>query len=278
MADVVMVCVREDIERAEALAEMFDDFGFSVSDVADDETLRWCGAGVVVWTDAAKASVGLSAAVERVMASGKGVVLNFTNAVAPDGAALCFDMTAWNGDPDDVSLDRLFFALDRMMIVARASRPAGWRPPAAKPIAPASVAQLPARSAPAPAFRALATALVVIGAVVATGIAIGGSREQPSRGAVVRLPVEHQARVTLTDVAPVGVTYDLAASPVEDAPVGRRGVEPPSAASVRRAERTPAPVRSWDRRERAAPVAFSAEPAAEPAADKQERDKPEGHV
>jgi hypothetical protein len=105
----------------------------------------------------------------------------------------------------------------------------------------------------------MAMSLVVIGAALATGIAIGGSREQPSRAAVVRLPVEHQARVTLADVAPVGVAYDLAASPVEDAPIGRRGVEPPSAASVWRAERTPAPVRSRDRSQRVVPLAFSPE-------------------
>jgi hypothetical protein len=275
MADVLLVCVRHDIERAEALAEMFDDFGFSVSDVADDDTLRWCGAGVVVWTEAAKASAELGAAVARVMATGKGVVLNFTDTAAPEGAALCFDMTDWNGDPDDASLDRMFFALDRMMIAARASRPADWQPPAEKPVAQLPGARRPARSGPAPAFRAFATALVVIGAVLATGIAIGASREQPSRAVVVRLPVEHQARVTLADVAPVGVAYDLAARPAEDAPVGRRGIEPPSAASVWRAERTPAPVRSWDR-----PEAFNAEPAntsaAEPAADKP--DKPERHI
>jgi hypothetical protein len=286
MADVVLVCVRQDIERAEALAEMFDDFGFSVSDVSDDDALRWCGAGVVVWTEAAKASAELSAVVTRVMATGNGVLLNFTDTAAPEGAALCFDMTEWNGDPDDASLDRMFYALDRMMIAARASRLADWQPPAEEPVAPLHVAQLPGRSAPVPAFRALATALVVIGAVLSAGVAIGGSREQPSRAAVVRLPVEHQARVTLADVAPVGVTYDLSASPVEDAPVGRRGVEPPSAASVWRAERMPAPVRSWDRLgdrpERVTPMAFSVEPAnastTDPAADKPERDKPEGHI
>jgi hypothetical protein len=227
MADVVLMCVRSDIERAEALAEMFDDFGFSVSDCTDDTTLRGCGAGVVLWSEAARTSAELAAVVARVMATGKGVVLNFTREVAPEGAALCFDLTAWNGDPDDAALDRMFFAMDRMIVAARAGRLA--RVSAATAPARTTVEPLPVkpRAAPAPALRTMAASLVVIGAVLAVGIAIG--RAAPAQRAIVNVPAEYAQSVRLGDVAPVNMRYDLDARVTEQAPVGRRGLEPPSA-------------------------------------------------
>lgn len=234
MADVVLMCVREDIERAEALAETFDAFGFSVSDKADDESLRDCAAGVVVWSDAALASSVFVAAAQRAMETRKGVVLSLSRAEPPEGARFCFDLTEWNGDPDDESLDHLFFTLDRMVIAARQAKPAEKGPvqkfePVAAPMSPRVV-----RAGPAPALRAMATSFVVIGAVLAAGIAIGGGRDRaPAQAVVVHVPVEHVGRVTLTDVAPRGLSYDLAAVPVNDAPVGHRGLEPPSAAGAR---------------------------------------------
>lgn len=233
MADVVLMCVREDIERAEALAETFDAFGFSVSDKANDDGLRDCAAGVVVWSDAALASPVFVEAAQRATGTRKGVVLNLSHAEPPDGARFCFDLTEWNGDPDDETLDRLFFTLDRMVIAARQAKPAEMRTvPNAGSIAlppPRAV-----RKAPAPALRAMATSLVVIGAALAAGIAIGGRRDRaPAQAVVMHVPAAHVGRVTLTDAAPRGLSYDLAAVPVNDAPVGHRGLEPPSAVGAR---------------------------------------------
>jgi hypothetical protein len=235
MTDVVLVCVRDDIERAEALAETFAAFGFSVSDRADDDGLRDCAAGVVVWSEAALASAVFVEAAQRAMESRKGVVLNLSHAQPPAGARFSFDLTGWNGDPDDESLDRLFFTLDRMVIAARQAKPAGIG--TAQKVEPVTAAMLPraVRAGPAPALRVMATSLVVIGAVLAAGIAIGGGREYraPAQAVVVRVPAEHGARATLADVVPRGASYDLSAGPVEDVPVGHRGLEPPSAASTR---------------------------------------------
>lgn len=233
MSDVVMVCVRDDIERAEGLAAMFEDFGFSVSDATDDDALGACGASVVIWSDAAKTSLELAAVVERAIATRKAVVLNLSSTLAPDGARFVFDLTAWTGDPDDEALDPLFFTLDRMVIAGRAAPPAAkefesiaaWKKPQSRKM----------RAAPAAGLRLMALSLVVIGAVFATGVAVGGRSERVSAHvAIAPSPVERTAaRVTLADIAPLDVTYDLAARPVEDAPVGRRGLEPPSAPDMR---------------------------------------------
>src|SRR5689334_25160057 len=53
MADVLIVCVREDEPQAKALAEMFEAAGFSIGGApSSDAALRSSGAGVVVWSQA----------------------------------------------------------------------------------------------------------------------------------------------------------------------------------------------------------------------------------
>lgn len=253
MSDVVMVYGREDIERAEQLAEMFDDFGFSVSCDVSDEALARCGAGIVVWTDTAGASPTIAEAVARVIASGKGVVLNFASVAAPAGAAVAYDLSAWGGDPEDPALDAMFFALDRKVVVARAARPVLQQlEEQAEAKAAAMTIKAPVvlpRGAPTPRVRTMAASLAVIGVVLAGALALGGAPEAPAPVTVVSLPTAPDAapRMRLADASARQASYDLTAPPVEDATVGRRGFEPPSAASLRRAERTPSPSRSWER-------------------------------
>ncbi len=293
MSDVVMVCVREDIERAEQLADMFDDFAFSVSDDVSDEALARCGAGVVVWTDAAAASAVLAEVTARVMASGKGVALNFSGAPAPEGAALSYDLSAWSGDPEDPELDAMFFALDRMVVAARAACPV-LQQIAEKAAAKAAPRRTPVpaavRAAPALQMRTMVASFAVLGALIIGALAIDRVPEAPAP-AVVALPaVPDQApRVGLADASARQVAYDLTAPPVEDASVGRRGFEPPSAANIRRAERTPSPVRAWERpaphSTSHVPASFEVEAPASaplPIASDQEaakpRAKPDGHA
>ena len=53
MADVLIVCVREDEPQAKALADMFEAAGFSIGGAPNsDGALRSSGAGVVVWSQA----------------------------------------------------------------------------------------------------------------------------------------------------------------------------------------------------------------------------------
>lgn len=290
MSDVVMVYVREDIERAEKLAEMFDDFGFTVSCDASDDALARCGASIVVWTEAAAAAPALSDTVARAIGSGKAVALKLSSADAPPGAALAYDLTTWSGDPEDPALDAMFFALDRMVVAARAARPVLQQlsdQAEAKAAVKAEKPPVVPRAAPTPRMRTMVASLAAIGVVLAGSLALGRAPEAPVPVAVVALPAapDEAPRVTLTNAEVRGPSYDLTAAPVEDATVGRRGLEPPSAASVRRVERTPAPIRAWEQpaampSERSAvePVAAAFVSEAPSAQREAPKPKPERHI
>ena len=122
MADVLIVCVREDEPQAKALAEMFEAAGFSIGGApSTDGALRSSGAGLIVWSRAAIRSRPFLDATHRVTNSGKAVIASLIAPPPPDsvGDAPAFDLSGWNGDPDDPLLDPLFFAVDRMVATAR---------------------------------------------------------------------------------------------------------------------------------------------------------------
>ncbi len=150
MADVLIVCVREDEPLAKAFADMFERAGLHVGGApgAPDD-MRNCGAALVVWSQASIRSRAFLDAAQRAVNAGKAVVACL---IAPPPAASinhapAFDLSHWAGDPDDPTLDPLFFAVDRMVAAVRAS--AG----AAAPVA-ATAAAAPARSEPASYFNA----------------------------------------------------------------------------------------------------------------------------
>lgn len=161
MADVLIVCVREDEPKAKALAEMFEAAGFSIGGApANDAALRSSGAGVVVWSQASIRSRPFLDAAQRVINANKAVVASL---IAPPpassiGSSPAFDLTRWSGDPNDPSLDPLFFAVDRMVNSARAGVGAAdvaeaYEPPPQPAIVrePPRPAAPPLRPAPAPA-------------------------------------------------------------------------------------------------------------------------------
>ncbi len=112
MSDVLFVCVREDVPEAEALAEVFESAGFSVDDFSE-ESLGDCGACVVVWSAAAQESTRFHEAFRRAVDGGKAVIAGLLSPIAITGAP-AFDLSLWNGDPDDNALDMLFETVDRM--------------------------------------------------------------------------------------------------------------------------------------------------------------------
>ncbi|MEQ1492329.1 MAG: hypothetical protein ABL932_17435 [Terricaulis sp.] len=121
MADVLIVCVREDEPQAKALADMFEAAGFSIGGAPNsDGALRSSGAGVVVWSQASIRSRPFL----------------------------------------DPSLDPLFFAVDRMVNAARAGVGATQRetrdydPPARAPRQTALRAEPPPRRQEPPPYRA----------------------------------------------------------------------------------------------------------------------------
>src|SRR5690606_39207365 len=147
MADVLIVCVREDEPQAKALADMFEAAGFSIGGApSSDGALRSSGAGVIVWSQASIRSRPFLDAAQRVINADKAIVASLIEPPPPSsiGSSPAFDLSRWNGDPNDPSLDPLFFAVDRMVNPARASGGAG----APAPQSPAF--EEPPRLAPAP--------------------------------------------------------------------------------------------------------------------------------
>lgn len=158
MADVLIVCVREDEPQAKALADMFEAAGFSIGGApSNDAALRSSGAGVVVWSQASIRSRPFLDAAQRVVNAGKAVVASLIEPppASSIGSSPSFDLSHWDGDPNDPALDPLFFAVDRMVNSARAAvgsaAPAAEQaydpPPRAAPAAPRSSAT-PRRSGP----------------------------------------------------------------------------------------------------------------------------------
>jgi protein TonB len=130
MADVLIVCVREDEPQAKALADMFEAAGFSIGGApSSDSALRSSGAGVVVWSQASIRSRPFLDAAQRVINADKAIVASLIDPPPPSsiGSSLAFDLSDWDGDPNDPALDPLFFAVDRMVNTARAGVGAAQR-------------------------------------------------------------------------------------------------------------------------------------------------------
>jgi hypothetical protein len=124
MADVLIVCVREDEPLAKAFADMFERAGLHVGGApgAPDD-MRSCGAALVVWSQASIRSRAFLDAAQRAVNAGKAVVACLIAPPPPASInhAPAFDLSQWAGDPDDPVLDPLFFAVDRMVAAARAA-------------------------------------------------------------------------------------------------------------------------------------------------------------
>lgn len=163
MADVLIVCVREDEPQAKALADMFEAAGFSIGGApSSDGALRSSGAGVVVWSQASIRSRPFLDAAQRVINANKAVVASLIDPPPPSsiGESPAFDLSRWDGDPNDPALDPLFFAVDRMVNAARASvgaattaqpREEAYDPPPPPMRTPPTPPR--AAAAPAPSFR-----------------------------------------------------------------------------------------------------------------------------
>jgi len=120
MADVVFVCVREDIDRAEALAQMFAEGGCTIHEGGfNSAALCLSGAAVVVWSKLAAKSSGFLCAAERAVAEGKAVFACFSEAPPAIGELPSFDLRNWNGDPKSEDLNLLFFTVDRLAALNR---------------------------------------------------------------------------------------------------------------------------------------------------------------
>jgi outer membrane biosynthesis protein TonB len=184
MADVLIVCVREDEPQAKALADMFEAAGFSIGGApSNDGALRSSGAGVVVWSQASIRSRPFLDAAQRVINAGKAVVASLIEPppASSIGNSAAFDLSHWDGDPNDPSLDPLFFAVDRMVNAARAQVGAATAPIADPQTYEAPVPRAPARPTTPPpsasSYRAPAHADEELGSETEYWRAIRDSRD-----------------------------------------------------------------------------------------------------
>ena len=122
MSDVLLVCVGADAATAEALAEVCETAGFSISeDAVSAESVARNHVCLIVWSRVAMDSPAFNSAMAEAISAQKAVIACVS---APDDIALTaptFDISTWSRDPDDAVLDDLFDAVDRM---SPASEPA----------------------------------------------------------------------------------------------------------------------------------------------------------
>jgi hypothetical protein len=120
MANVLFVAVREDIERAETLADMFEMANVGVVSPFNEKTLNQCDAVILVWSRAASRSEAFLKAAERALQSGKALsaCLRTSPASVLDSSA-AFDLAKWNGAPDSGVLDDFFYAAYAKLMDAR---------------------------------------------------------------------------------------------------------------------------------------------------------------
>ena len=250
MADVLIVCVREDEPQAKALAEMFEAAGFSIGGApSNDASLRSSGAGVVVWSQASIRSRPFLDAAQRVINANKAIVASLIEPPPPSsiGDSPAFDLSHWDGDPNDPSLDPLFFAVDRMVNSARVGAPAAQDE--YEPTAPAPMQQRAApRPAPAPApqptFRAPppaapAPAADPLGTEAEHWRAIRDSRNPTD---FMDYLARYGAQGAFAEVAELRLKQLTAEAPQRPAPPARPAPEPRAEAPMRR-EAAPPPRR-----------------------------------
>ncbi|MES1199572.1 MAG: hypothetical protein ABUS48_06295 [Pseudomonadota bacterium] len=139
MADVLIVCVREDEPQAKSLADMFERAGFSVGGApSNDGALRGSGAAVVVWSQASIRSRPFLDAAQRAVNAKKAIIASMIDPPPPASVneAPAYDLRGWAGDPDDPVLDPLYFAVDRQVNAQRAAVGAPAAQPAPAPFEP----------------------------------------------------------------------------------------------------------------------------------------------
>lgn len=114
MPDVVFVCVREDVPLAEALADACAEAGFSIGEWAGDGP-DICGAAILLWSTKASRSPAFLKAAERFLDADNAVIVTSGPlAVNTPSDVGQYDLSAWNGDPEDTLLEPLFAKLNLM--------------------------------------------------------------------------------------------------------------------------------------------------------------------
>lgn len=118
MADVLFVCVREDLDIAEALAGIIDEAGFSIdASAVSDASISNNYAVVALLSQAALYEPSFRRAVERASRAEKAVIASL---MGPTSFA-AFDLSRWNGE-DAGPLGGLLAAVARAVKLGRSAR------------------------------------------------------------------------------------------------------------------------------------------------------------
>jgi hypothetical protein len=119
VADVLFVFVRKDQGEAEALADMFDAAGFTI---ANNSESKAHGATVIIWSAAAIRSRAFLIAAQQAINHGDALIASLTTPPTRTEVGLTptFNLSLWRRDTDDPLVDPLFFAVDRLVMAARA--------------------------------------------------------------------------------------------------------------------------------------------------------------
>lgn len=115
MSSVHFVCVGEDLDCAEALADVFDEAGLSVAD--DGATMADDDVAVLVWSEASARSPGFMNTAQQMMDEGRAVIASFVSiADASNIGAPVFDLSDWNlKSHNEPALVPLIYAAERLM-------------------------------------------------------------------------------------------------------------------------------------------------------------------
>lgn len=284
MCDVLLAYVGADAAQADALAEALESLGFSVGDAhANDEEVRAAAARIVIWSQTAARSRALIGAAERFIGAGETVIASLVDpGVCATEELPVFDLSAWDGRPDDPRLDPLLDVIRRMLIVAgrvyepvrpfdcalpSAAMPArvgaGWladvptSPPSREPwlaaMARTAAYGLAAAAQAAPKRSIMAS--LVIGSFLA-GALLTGSLDRmgvlqatPSYAEAARSPVTAPVAFSaVAEAAPPRAAPADAAPPVQPRPppLTARRASRPDAPDTRADDYVPPPYRSWE--------------------------------
>lgn len=122
MAEVLLLCMRDDEEAAAILADLFYRAGFQTAGgAARPDELDQCAVALVCWSGASQRSTQMREAADRAAQSGKAMIARLDGHPLPPSLwrLPAFDISQWSFAPEDPVLDGLYVAVERAVTRSR---------------------------------------------------------------------------------------------------------------------------------------------------------------
>lgn len=122
MAEVLLLCMRDDEEAAAILADLFYRAGFQTAGgAARPDELDACAVALICWSGASQRSTQMREAADRAAQSGKAMIARLDGHPLPPSLwrLPAFDLSQWSFAPEDPVLDGLYVAVERTVTRAR---------------------------------------------------------------------------------------------------------------------------------------------------------------